>query len=69
MQCEICGKTMSVYHLPSHKDSHSLTNRYICDEKIKKSGKMCLKGYQQKLGIDTHLKTAHEEKALKNAKV
>ena len=38
---------MSVYHLDDHKDSHCLTNRYICEEKIKKSREMCLKGYKQ----------------------
>ena len=68
-QCQICGKNMSVYHLDDHKDSHCLTSRYICEEQIKKSGEMCLKGYKQKSGMDRHLKSAHGGKSLKNAKV
>ena len=60
---------MSVYHLDDHKDLHCLTNRYICGEKIKKSGEMCLKGEKQKLGMDRHLKSTHGGKSLKNAKV
>ena len=68
-QCKICGKTMFVYHLDDHKDSHCLTNRYICEEKIKKSGEMCLKGYKQKSGMNRHLKSAHGGKSLKNAKI
>ena len=60
---------MAVYHLDDHKDSHCLTNRYICEEKIKKSGEMCLKGYKQKLGIDRHLMSAHGGKSRRNAKV
>ena len=39
VQCEICGKNMSVYHLDDHKDLHCLTNRYICDENLRKVGK------------------------------
>ena len=69
VQCEICGKNMSVYHLDDHKDSHCLTNRYICEEKIKKSEEMCLKGYKQKSAMDRHLKSMHGGKSLKNAKV
>ena len=60
---------MSVCRLDDHKDLHCLTNRYICEEKIKKSGEKCLKGYKQKLGMDRHLKSAHGGKSLKNAKV
>ena len=60
---------MSVYHLDDHKDSHCLTNRYICEEKIKKSGEMCLKGYKQKSGMDRHLKNMYGGKSLKHAKV
>ena len=60
---------MSVYHLDDHKDSHGLTDRYTCEEKIKKSGEVCLKGYKQKSGIDRHLNNAHGGKALKHAKV
>ena len=65
-QCEICGKSMSAYHLDDHKDSHC---RYICEERIKKSGEMCLKGYKKKSGMDRHLKSMHRGKALKYAKV
>ena len=68
-QCEICGKNMSVHHLDDHRDSHCLTNRDTREEKNKKSGEMCLKGYKQKSGMDRHLKSMHGGKSLKNAKV
>ena len=69
MQCEICGKSMLAYHLPDHKDLHALSNRYVCQEKSKKMGAVCGKGYKQKSSIMQHLKADHKGKSLSSAKV
>ena len=44
VECDICGKKMSGYHLLDHKDSHSLSDRYIC-----KDGKGMWKELQAKV--------------------
>ena len=69
VQCEICGKSMLSYHLPDHKDSHALFNRYICKERSKKTSAVCGKGYIQKSAFVWHLKTNHKGKSLPSAKV
>ena len=57
--CDICGNLMSADHLKDHKDCHTLSNRYICEEINKKMGKMCLTGCKQKSGIHRHIKNVH----------
>ena len=66
---DICGKTMSVHHLPDHKDSHSLRDRYICQEKVASTGKACQKSYKQKSGIVRHLKNVHKGKSFLSARL
>ena len=68
-RCNICGKNMLHYHLPDHMDSHSLMDRYICKEKVKRSGSVCNKGYKQKFSIRQHLKNDHKGKPLMSANV
>ena len=68
-KCKICGKNMLHYHLPDHMDSHSLTDRYICKEKVKGRGVVCNKGYKKKSAIQRHLKNDHKGKALGSANV
>ena len=68
-RCKIYGKNVLHYHLPDHMDSHSLMDRYICKEKVKRSGSVCNKGYKQKSAIRWHLKNDHKEKALRSANV
>ena len=36
--CDICGNLISAHHLIDHKDCHTLSNRYICEEINKKNG-------------------------------
>ena len=60
MECDICGKKMTAYHLLDHRDSHSLSDRYVCEEKVSKMRKACGKSYKQKSGIVRHLKNAHK---------
>ena len=60
---------MSIHHLPDHKDSHNLINRYICEEKVATTGKICQNTYKQKSGIVRHLKTAHKGKSHGSAKL
>ena len=66
--CDIYGNLMSVHHLEDHKDHHAVSNRYICEEMNKKTGKICLAGYKQKSGILRHIKNVHG-KTMKKAKV
>ena len=60
---------MSVHHLPDHKDSHTLRDRYICQEKVASTGKACQKSYKQKSGIVRHLKNAHKGKSFSSARL
>ena len=57
------------YHISDHLDSHGLTNRYHCKEKLKVTGGECDKQYKQLSGIRRHLKQEHKGKILTNAKV
>ena len=49
IECDICGNIMSAHHLEDHKDHHTLSNRYICQETNRKIGKICLTGCKQRV--------------------
>ena len=66
--CDICGNLMSAHHLIDHKDRHTLSNRYICEEINNKMGKMCFTGCKQKSGIHRHIENVHG-KTMNKAKV
>ena len=51
------------------KYSHSLRDRYICQEKVVNTGKACKKSYKQKSGIVRHLKNAHKGKSFSSARL
>ena len=59
---------MSAHHRKDRKDCHALSNRYICEEMNKKTGKICLTGYKQKSGILRHVMNV-DGKTMKKAKV
>ena len=65
---QICGKVISKYHISSHMDKHTLSNRFQCKEKISK-GVTCNKSYKQKSALIRHLSTKHNKSSLEVARV
>ena len=63
VQCDTCLERMSSHHLASHKDKHTITDRYHCKEKVLGTGKICTKSFKQKSGMLLHLKQAHKGKS------